>query len=100
VLKNFLSRLPDAFRPVGATTRLNAPGSVIPLYVLPAASAKLRRAGHRRDVVRRDDSIRTVERVHLPAVAIFDSITRRVGAALGGDPNVGTPYTDTGEGAK
>ncbi|WP_251344231.1 DUF21 domain-containing protein [Haloplanus halophilus] len=44
--------------------------------------------------------VRVVERVLLPAVAVFDFVTRRAGVALGGDPDIEEPYTDTGEGAK
>ena len=41
-----------------------------------------------------------VERVLFPVVAVFDFVTRRAGAALGGDPGIEEPYTDTSEGAK
>ncbi|WP_251329882.1 CNNM domain-containing protein [Haloplanus pelagicus] len=47
--------------------------------------------------------IRIVERVLLPVVVVFDIVTRRAGAALGGDPDIEEPYTGTaagGEGAK
>jgi len=49
-----------------------------------------------------------VERLLLPIVVVFDFVTRRAGAVVGGDPDIEEPYTDTdpahaereGEGAK
>jgi Mg2+/Co2+ transporter CorB len=51
-----------------------------------------------------------VERLLLPVVLVFDFVTRRAGAMVGGDPDIEEPYTDTdpkraggsdpGEGAK
>jgi Mg2+/Co2+ transporter CorB len=48
-----------------------------------------------------------LERLLLPVVVVFDVITRRVGRAVGGDPEIETPYSDenrdgtaAGEGAK
>jgi Mg2+/Co2+ transporter CorB len=41
-----------------------------------------------------------VGRLLLPVVLVFDLVTRRVGVALGGDPDIEDPYTDAGEGAK
>ncbi|AZH24924.1 CNNM domain-containing protein [Haloplanus aerogenes] len=52
--------------------------------------------------------VRIVERLLLPIVIVFDFVTRRAGAMMGGDPDIEEPYTDTdpkragerGEGAK
>ncbi|GAB6862268.1 DUF21 domain-containing protein [Haloplanus litoreus] len=44
--------------------------------------------------------VRVVERALFPVVAVFDFVTRRAGVALGGDPDIEDPYTDTSEGAK
>jgi CBS domain containing-hemolysin-like protein len=46
--------------------------------------------------------VRAVERVLWPVVTVFDVVTRRVGAAVGGDTDIEEPYTDApaSEGAK
>jgi len=50
--------------------------------------------------------VRIVEWLLLPIVIVFDFVTRRTGAMMGGDPDIEEPYTDTGpthaggEGAK
>jgi CBS domain containing-hemolysin-like protein len=41
-----------------------------------------------------------VERSLYPVVVVFDVVTRYAGTALGGDPDIEEPYTDTSEGAK
>jgi Mg2+/Co2+ transporter CorB len=38
--------------------------------------------------------VKLVERGLFPVVAVFDFITRRAGAAVGGDPDIEEPYTD------
>jgi len=39
--------------------------------------------------------IQIVERLLLPIVLVFDFVTRRAGAMMGGDPDIEEPYTDT-----
>ena len=39
--------------------------------------------------------VRIVERLLLPIVLVFDFVTRRAGAMMGGDPDIEEPYTDT-----
>jgi Mg2+/Co2+ transporter CorB len=38
--------------------------------------------------------IRLVERLLYPLVAVFDALTRRLGAVVGGDQDIEEPYTD------
>ncbi len=45
--------------------------------------------------------VRLVQKLLWPVVVVFDFVTRRAGAALGGDPDIEEPYTDAdSEGAK
>jgi Mg2+/Co2+ transporter CorB len=39
--------------------------------------------------------VRIVERLLFPVVAVFDFVTRQAGTALGGDPDIEEPYTET-----